>query len=183
MNNFKLIVCFIIGVFVPLINSSSIYYVFLNKEQHEDLKYKNILEIAGIKSAIEITGIMLALAGINNGKTETGINTNVSWIVGYPKEVCITILVSVFISICLFFIFSELYIYISKCISKRKAALLSLVWICCMLYTYIHSGFENIFISILFLFILICSVYYIQNINKNNIIELRSLAFISLSIF
>lgn len=176
--NYKIIISYIIGIFVPLISSSGMLYTLCDKEKGEDRQYNTFLQSQGLKAAVESSGLMMTIVGISNGKTEIGINISKIDIV--PKDVLLTLVYTIIICVAIFFVVFEIYLFTLKVPAVYKNV--------CGLFIYFQFLYSLITINtppllaILYIAILISSSIFVININKYVPIQLRSLSFLMLSI-
>lgn len=176
--NYKVIISYIVGIFFPLISSSGMLYSLSNKEKGEDRQYSTFLQSQGIKAAVESSGLMMAVVGINNGKTEIGINISKMDIV--PQDILLTLIYTLIICIAIFFIVFEIFTLTLKVPAVYKNI--------CGLFIYFQFLYSLITINtppllaIVYIAILVTTSIFVININKYAPMQLRSLSFMMLSI-
>lgn len=176
--NYKVIISYFVGIFFPLISSSGILYTLCDKSKAEDRQYNTFLQSQGIKAAVESSGLMMAVMGISNGKTEIGINMSKLDIV--PRDILLTLIYTLIICLAIFFIVFEMYALTLKVPAVYKNI--------CGLFIYFQFIYSLITINtppilaIFYIAILCASSIFVININKYAPMQLRSLSFILLSV-
>jgi len=182
MKNIQIILAYIIGLYVPLISGTGMFLTMTDKKVRQDRKLTTILQSQGIGAAIEVSGLMLLLHGINSGKTELGINLNKQIIMEHSFEALLTVCLSIIVSLLLILPTIDIQICLQK-LTNRIKAIIGLLYIIPLIISYINVGTENLINSALILLALTSLSYVIVTLNKTNVIQIKSLAFIGLGLF
>jgi hypothetical protein len=183
MKNLQLIFAYIVGLYVPLISGTGFLLTMTNKKVNQDKSFTTILQSQAMGAAVEMSGLMLLLHGISSGKTELGIKLNKNIIMEYPKEALIVVCLSLFVSLIAIIPTATIHLMMEKYLNHNLKLIIGLVYIVPLLVSYINVGTENIVISLITFVMLAALSYTIVELNKTNVIQIKSLAFIGLGVF